>query len=137
MWQRCRFTALMTHFRAQRPSFLAAFRRSRRVSGHSGRAAGGLRPEKKLQPPHVVSQIHQSDLHRRPNFTLGSHQDVALTCALITEDMFDAGANLRAPVVGRLVAYRYLGTQVHDDQVVIYPVHDAIRNMVVDGSRLL
>ena len=52
--------------------------------------------------------------------------------------MFDAGANLRAPVVGRLVAYRYLGTQVHDDQVLIYPVHDAIRNMVEDGgSRLL
>jgi hypothetical protein len=38
-----------------------------------------LRPEKKLQPPHVVSQIHQSDLHRRP--------DLALALALVAKDM--------------------------------------------------
>ena len=34
---------------------------------------------------------------------LGSHQDVALTCALIAEDMFDAGSHLRAPMVARLL----------------------------------
>ena len=58
-------------------------------------------PELELQPSHVVRQIHQSNLHRCPDLALGSHQDVALTCALIAEDMFDAGSHLRVPMVGR------------------------------------
>jgi len=62
-----------------------------------------LRPEQKLQPSHVVGQVHQPDLHRRPNLALGSHQDVALPCALVTEDMLDSDTSLGAPMVGRLL----------------------------------
>jgi hypothetical protein len=48
-----------------------------------------LGPEQELQPPHIVGQIHQSDLHRCPHFALGPHQNVALAGALIAENMLD------------------------------------------------
>ena len=39
--------------------------------------------------------------------------------------------------VKKLVAYRYLGiTKNEEGPALIYPVHDALRNMAIDGSRL-
>jgi hypothetical protein len=38
--------------------------------------------------------------------------------------------------VNKLIAYRYLGTRDNNGKLFVYPIHDAIRNMVNDGSRL-
>jgi len=81
MLRRRHFAALIDISRIERPFFLALFGvscRPQRLSTHSARAADGLRPEQNLQPPHVVGQVHQPDLHRRPDLALGPHQDVAL-----------------------------------------------------------
>ena len=104
--RQCRFAAPIVIFLAHRPSFLtllAVSSRPRRGGDHSGRAAGGLWPEQKFPPSHAVRQIHQPDLHRRPHLALCPHKDVALARSLIAEDMLDAGAGFRAPMIHRLL----------------------------------
>jgi hypothetical protein len=86
-----------SHYSDPVAQFSRLIGRSRPVSDQSGRAAGGLRPAQKFQPLHIITQIHQSDLHCCPDLALGPHQDVALTGALVTEDLLDAGTDLRVP----------------------------------------